>query len=74
MQGSDTLVKMIPYIVPLFILEGALTIVALVDLFGRRHVAGGHKIIWVAVILGVQAIGAIVYLVAGRKEGEVESD
>ena len=74
MQGSDALVGMIPYLIPLLVLAGTLIVVALVDLAKRKHVTGGHKLIWVAVILGVQAIGPIVYLVAGRKEEKVERD
>lgn len=74
MQVSDTLIKMLPYLVPFIILEGALLLVSLVDLANRQYVTGGRKIVWVAVIVGVQAIGPIIYLVAGRKEENVESD
>jgi hypothetical protein len=74
MQGSETLVKMLPYLVPLVVLEVALVTVSLVDLARRQHVTGGRKIIWVAVILGLQGIGPVVYLVAGRKEKEIESE
>ncbi len=74
MQVSDTLVKMLPYLVPLFILQGTLLVVSLLDLAKRQCVTGGKKIVWLAVVLGLQPVGPIVYLVAGRKEQNVESD
>ena len=74
MHELDTLVQMLPYLVPLFILEAALLLVALIDLARRKHVAGGNKLIWVAVIILIQYIGPVIYFVAGRKEGHVESD
>ncbi len=74
MQLSETLIKMLPYLTPFIILEGSLLVVCLVDLAKRQCVTGGNKIIWVAVIVGVQAIGPIIYLVAGRKEEKVEGD
>ncbi len=74
MQVTDTLIKMLPYLVPFIILEGILLLVSLIDLAKRQYITGGKKIIWVLVIVGIQAIGPIVYLVAGRKEENVESD
>ncbi len=74
MQVSDTLIKMVPYLVPFIILEGILLVVSLIDLAKRQYVTGGNKIVWIAVIVGLQAIGPIIYLVAGRKEEKVESD
>jgi hypothetical protein len=46
-----------------------LDVIALVDLYRRPadRVASGNKWLWVAVILLANLIGAILYLVAGRK-------
>jgi hypothetical protein len=74
MEEMGTLVQMLPYMVPLIILEVVLTVVALVDLAKRKHVTGGNKIIWVLVTLGIQIIGPVIYLIAGRKEGSVDCD
>ena len=74
MQLGDNLIKMLPYLVPFIILEGILLVVSLVDLAKRPCVPGGNKIVWILVIVGLQAIGPIIYLVAGRKEENVESD
>jgi len=74
MHEFENLVQMLPYLVPLIILEAALLLVALIDLSRRKHVAGGNKLIWVAVILLIQYIGPVIYFIAGRKEEQVESD
>jgi len=74
MHEFENLVQMLPYLVPLIILEAALLLVALIDLARRKHVAGGNKLIWVAVILLIQYIGPVIYFIAGRKEEQVESD
>ena len=74
MRELDDLVQMLPYLVPLFILESALVLVALIDLAKRKQVAGGNKLIWVAVIILIQYIGPVIYFFAGRKEEQVEGD
>ncbi len=74
MQGTETLGQMLPYLVPFIVLTMALLVFSLIDLARRDHVAGGNKLIWVAVIVLVQTIGPVIYLVFGRKEGHVEGD
>ena len=51
------------------LIQLTLDVVALVDLVRRpvERVAMGNKWIWVAIILLVNLLGAILYLVAGRK-------
>jgi hypothetical protein len=73
MKELEGLVPMLPYLVPLFILEFVLLAIALVDLARRKHVTGGHKIIWVLVTVCIHIIGPVVYLIAGRKEDSVDS-
>ena len=68
MKEMETVIQMLPYMVPLIVLEVALMAVALVDLAKRKHVTGGNKIIWILVTVGIQFIGPVIYLVAGRKE------
>ena len=51
------------------VVQLTLDVIALVDLVRRpvERVAMGNKWIWVAIILLVNMLGAILYLVAGRK-------
>ena len=74
MKEMETIIQMLPYMVPLFILEIVLITVALIDLARRKHVTGGKKIVWVLVTVLIQYIGPVIYLVAGRKEEVVDSD
>ena len=51
------------------LVQVTLDVVALVDLFRRpaEQVALGNKWVWVAIILLVSMLGAILYFVVGRK-------
>jgi hypothetical protein len=73
MKEMDSLIQMLPYLVPLIILQVNLLVVALLDLARRKHVTGGNKVIWVLVTVGIQIIGPVTYLIAGRKEDSVDS-
>jgi len=59
-------------IVVLVIIQLALDVIALIDLYRRPadRVVSGNKWIWLAVILLVNLIGAILYLVVGRVRTE----
>jgi Phospholipase_D-nuclease N-terminal len=59
----------------LIVVQVTLDVIAFIDLYRRpvEQVVGGNKWIWVAVILLVNTIGAIIYLVAGRKPGSDDS-
>ena len=74
MENTESIAQMLPYLVPILILALALLAFALVDLFKRKYVTGGKKIVWVLVALCFQIVGPIAYLVFGRKEPQVESD
>lgn len=71
MKGSlgSSLQTWLPLLIPLFILELVLIIVALVDLIRRdpRQVRGS-KLAWILVILLISTFGPICYLLLGRKE------
>jgi len=55
-------------LLPLFLVNLALVVVALVDLVKRKQVAGGNKWLWGAIVVFIQYLGPLVYLVFGRKE------
>jgi hypothetical protein len=70
----DEIVKALPVIVPLIVLELGLMIFALVDVVRRKMVRGGSKVPWIILIVLVQIIGPLVYLFAGRKEEIIDRD
>ena len=68
------ILHLLPFLLPLFLLELGLLVFALVDCVKRQRVRGDNKIVWILIIVLVNFIGPIVYLAVGRKEEYVDSD
>lgn len=68
MDGWDTIVEILPFLIPLLILQLVLLIIALVDLIKRQKVRGDSKVLWALLIVLVNIIGPVVYLIFGREE------
>jgi hypothetical protein len=58
---------LLPFLIPVILLELALIAVALIDL-AQRERTRGPKWLWVIIILAVSGIGPIIYFVLGREE------
>ena len=69
---ANTLKDMLPFIIPIIVVQLTLIVIAILDLARREHVAGGSKLVWVLVIVLINIIGPIVYLAFGRREQAVE--
>jgi hypothetical protein len=63
----DTLRRILPYLIPIILLEIGLMAFALLDL-SRRERVNGPKWAWALVIILIQLIGPIAYFVAGRAD------
>jgi DMSO reductase anchor subunit len=63
----DRLMKYLPLILPLLLIQLVLMIVALVDIL-RREKTRGPKWLWVTVVVLGEMIGPILYFVIGREE------
>ncbi len=61
------LMKYLPLIIPLFVIQLGLMITALIDLI-KREKTRGPKWMWVLIVLFVNMIGPIVYFVVGRED------
>ncbi|MGD9142441.1 MAG: PLD nuclease N-terminal domain-containing protein [Dehalococcoidia bacterium] len=70
----EVLVDMLPFLIPLIIVELALLIFALVDLLKRTHMSSNARIIWALVIIFINLIGPIIYFIFGRKEYPVDGN
>ena len=66
-MNLDEIMKYLPLIIPLVVIQLGLMIFALVDLL-RREKTRGPKWVWALVILFVNMIGPIIYFVAGRED------
>ena len=62
----ETLNELLPFLLPVILLQIALMVVALVDLV-RRERTRGPKWAWVLVIVFLNLIGPVVYLLFGRE-------
>jgi len=63
----DLLRQILPFLIPILLLQLALIIVALIDL-ARRERTRGPKWAWVLIIVLINFIGPIVYFILGREE------
>ena len=69
METNDLaqLKELLPFLIPLIIIQYGLLIAALIDL-ARREKTNGPKWMWALVILLIGMIGPIVYFFVGRDE------
>jgi hypothetical protein len=64
----EKIMELLPFIIPLVLLQLTLMIVALVDLSRREKTRGLPKWAWALVIILGELIGPIVYFIFGREE------
>jgi len=74
MDIFDEIKDMLPWLIPLIIIELGLMIFALVDLIRREKVRGDSKVVWALIIIFINLIGPIVYLIGGRGEEKEEGE
>jgi len=66
-MDTQELVRLIPLLAPLLVIQLALMIAALVD-WARRERTRGPKWIWLPVIVLGSMIGPLIYFFIGREE------
>ena len=69
-----TIANMLPLLIPLAVIQLALMVIALIDLFKRENMKSNTRLIWVFVIVLINTIGPIIYLFAGRKDKPIDGD
>lgn len=67
MEPIDQIRQILPFLIPIILLQLGLMVVALIDL-ARRERTRGPKWVWVLVIVFINLIGPIIYFVLGREE------
>jgi hypothetical protein len=63
----DTLTELLPFLVPIILLQIGLMVVALIDLV-RRERTRGPRWVWAVVIVFFNIVGPVLYLLVGREE------
>ena len=66
-QVMQQLIKLLPLIVPLIVLQLALMIIALTDLI-RRDKTRGPKWMWAIIVIFGELLGPVLYFIIGRVE------
>ena len=61
------IMEWLPVLIPIMIVESALTIAALVHIFTHKTYKTGNRVLWV-VLSFVQIIGPVLYFVIGKGE------
>lgn len=64
----NLLIRFLPFIIPLVLLQLILMIIALLDLTRREKVKWLPKWLWAIIIILGEMVGPIVYFVLGREE------
>ena len=72
-ESLDTLKELLPFLIPVLLLDLGLIVFALVD-WARRKRTKGPKWVWLLVILFVSTFGPIIYLIFGREEAQDAGD
>ena len=72
-ESLDTLKELLPFLIPVLLLDLGLIAFALVD-WARRKRTKGPKWVWLLVILFVSTFGPIIYLIFGREEEQDAGD
>ena len=61
--------EILPFLVPLLVLQLVLLVVALYDLTRpERRVKGDSKVVWALIIIFVNLIGPLIYFLFGRED------
>jgi hypothetical protein len=65
-----TLQEILPFLIPLIVLQLLLMAVGLYDLTRpERRVKGDSKVVWALIIIFVNLLGPLLYFLFGREEG-----
>ena len=65
----DQIMRLLPLLIPLFLVQLGLMIAGIIDLV-KREKTKGPKWMWVIIVVFVNIIGPIIYFVVGREEEE----
>ena len=65
----ELLISWLPFLIPLILLQFALTIIALIHIWAKSTKEVSTKVIWTLIVLGISTLGPIAYLTFGRNMG-----
>jgi len=62
----NEIIKYLPFLIPIVLIELALAITALIHVFKHKSYRFGNRMLWIIVVLLVQIIGPVLYFTMGR--------
>ena len=68
MYNLELFTSLLPYLIPLAVIQLVLMITALVSIFRRTTYKMGNRVVWVIIVIVVNTIGPILYFILGRGE------
>lgn len=64
----DKLMEYLPFLIPIFIVELALMLTALIHVLKHDKYRFGNRVLWIIIVVFLQIIGPILYFTVGRGE------
>lgn len=71
---SAEIIKLLPLLIPVALIELGLLVWALLDIIRRERVKGGNKVVWILVVVLFNIVGPIVYFIFGREEAPQQDE
>ncbi len=66
----EELIKYLPLLIPVVLIEWGLMIAALVHVIKHKHYRFGNQALWIILVVVIQIIGPILYFTIGKGEEE----
>jgi len=66
MEGLDILLRYLPFLIPLAVIQIGLMIAALVHICTHTTYKMGNRTLWIVLSVAINVIGPILYFVLGR--------
>lgn len=64
----EKLMEYLPFLIPIFIVELALMLTALIHVLKHDKYRFGNRVLWIIIVVFFQIIGPILYFTVGRGE------
>lgn len=64
----DNVMKYLPFLIPIILIEFGLMITALIHVLRHKTYRFGNRVLWIIIVVFIQIVGPILYFTLGRGE------
>lgn len=64
----ENLIKYLPFLIPVILIELALMVSALIHLFNHTTYRFGNRVLWFVLVVFLQIVGPVLYFALGRSD------